>query len=107
MLYHESAEEREGFLRLKHQLGALGILFPSTPEQVRVFKQMEDKKQEAGRLYPDPMAIIEGDYRAGRFKEIAKAINPNDFKTDFVKAAARNGKVVPEEVLRKMRRDRE
>jgi len=107
MLNHESAEEREGFLRLKHQLGALGILFPTTPEQVRVFKEMYVNKREAGCLYPDPMAIIEGDYRSGRFKEIPKAINLNDLKTDFVKAAARNGKVIPEEVLRKMRRDRE
>ena len=100
-----SAPEQKFMRQLKRHLGELGILFPVTTNQVAAFeKKIEDEKNELF-LFPDAELILSQGYKLPKKKQITPENEPKTTE-DFYKAAARNGKEIPESVLRKMREDR-
>jgi hypothetical protein len=100
-----SATEQKFLRQLKRYLGEEGILFPATTNQVSAFEQLIENENEEHFLFPDPDLILKGEYRLPKKREPVVSYEPKATE-DFYKAAARNGKEIPESVLRKMREDR-
>jgi len=100
-----NADDQQFFEHIKNCLGALGELFPSTPSQVAVFENLIDQEENIDFIYPDAMQILKSGYLQPT-KIIPKTLDEPKATEDFYKAAARNGKEIPESVLRKMREDR-
>jgi hypothetical protein len=99
-----SVPEQKFMRQLKRHLGEMGILFPVTTHQVAAFeKKIEDEKYELF-LFPDPDVIISQGYKLPKKRQFTPENEPKE-TDDFMKAAARNGKEIPESVLRKMRED--
>ena len=91
--------------KLEFFLRSTGRLFPITPAQVEAFEKRNPTKPTT-TFNADPMAILERGYRNYSLPTIT--VSP-DTKTDIegFRLAARNGKEISPEILRKMREDRE
>jgi hypothetical protein len=100
-----SATEQKFLRQLKRHLGEVGILFPVTTNQVAAFEQKIEKEKTELFLFPDLELILSQGYKLPKKMQITPENEPKDTE-DFWKAAARNGKEIPESVLRKMREDR-
>jgi hypothetical protein len=83
---------------------ANGYLFPITPEQVRAFEGLLERKPELiDDDLPDPMEIL----RQG--KQFRVTIITNQTQTiydEYLQRAARNGKEISDEIRKKMDNDR-
>lgn len=107
MLNNLNSDEESIRLLIKYYLGASGVLFPMTVEQVKAFKLYKLPVLKDAHIYPDSGAILDGDYKKFSFKFEPKVKAMLEMEEGFRQAAARNGKAIPEEVLRKMKKDRE
>lgn len=102
---HLSADEQQIFKRLKSCLGAQGILFPETVKQVEAFEEVLAHQKQTLLLIPDPDSILDGDY-LNTLMAFPRHHILEDAAEDFIRAAARNGNEIPEEVRRRMEEDR-
>jgi len=107
MLNQLNANEEAVRLFIKYYLGASGVLFPTTVNQVRAFKLYKLATAKHEGIYPDSRAIVDGDYKHFSMQLEPKVKAMPEMEEGFRQAAARNGKAIPEEILRKMRKDRE
>jgi hypothetical protein len=106
MLNQLNTNEEAIRLFIKYYLGASGVLFPTTVNQVRAFKLHKLPKLKRESHYPDSEAILDGDYKHFSINPEPKIKAMPEMEAGFRQAAARNGKAIPEEILRKMRKDR-
>lgn len=93
-------------LELKKSLNSFGFLFPTTDSEVEAFeKEFDINSIELPKSLQDPMEIL----KRGRIKTVVKKeatiINMNTATN--MKMAARKGESIPQEVLDKMKHDRE
>jgi hypothetical protein len=102
---HLSADEQQIFKRLKSCLGAQGILFPETVKQVEAFEELMTHEKLTLHLIPDPDLILDGDYK-NTLMAYPRHEAHEDAAEASIRAAARNGKEIPEEVRRRMEEDR-
>jgi hypothetical protein len=72
---------------------------------VPLFEKLIDQEENIDFIYPDAMQILKSGYLQPT-KIIQKTLHEPKATEDFYKAAARNGKEIPETVLRKMHEDR-
>lgn len=107
MLNHLNSDEESIRLFIKYYLGASGVLFPLTVKQVKAFKLYKLPILKDANIYPDSGAILDGDYKKFSFNLEPKVTAMPEMEDGFRQAAARNGKAIPEAILRKMRKDRE
>jgi hypothetical protein len=90
--------------KLEFFLRSTGKLFPITPAQVEAFEK-RNPTYPAKTSKADPMAILERGYRD---YTIPITVSPDTLKeNDGFRMAARNGKEISSDILRKMREDRE
>jgi hypothetical protein len=99
-----SIHEQKFFRQLKLHLGAFGILFPTTTNQVTVFEQRVEKEQNEFFLFPDPDLILSKGYIVPKQRQINYKNEPKT-TIDFIKAEACNIKEIPEAVMRKLHDD--
>lgn len=91
-------------MKLEFFLRSTGKLFPITPAQVEAFEK-RNPTYPATTLKADPMAILERGYRD---YTIPITVSPDTQKdNDGFRMAARNGKEISPDILRKMHEDRE
>jgi hypothetical protein len=84
-------------------LRSTGRLFPLTDEQVKLFEKHE-KPAEVRFLCSSAEAILERGFI--KLQQPISKTTPPAMQDDFMRAAARNGGVIPQEVRRKMDEDR-
>lgn len=102
----KSTAEEEAMKRLRAYLGASGLLFPVTANQLAAFKNYVTHEMEEKDTYPDLNDILNSDYRKPKPEHVIR-IKTADEARNVVRYAARNGSELTEEVLRIMRADRE
>jgi hypothetical protein len=98
----------ENLQRIADYLGSSGIIFPTTIRQVEAFEKLIAKEKKADFAFPTAEQIFESDYHT--LKKEGKIIQLTALSSateDFAKAAARNGKEIPKEILKRMRKDRD
>lgn len=90
-------------MKMEFFLRSTGRLFPVTPAQVEAFEKRK-------RTYPthtvqaDPMAILERGYINYSLPKVSPDTIPEN---DWLRMAARNGREIPADILRKMKEDRD
>ena len=90
--------------KLEFFLRSTGRLFPITPAQVEAFEK-RNPTYPTTTAQADPMAILERGYR--NYK-LPTTVSPDTLtENNGFRMAARNGKEISAETLRKMREDRE
>jgi len=90
--------------KLEFFLRSTGRLFPITPAQVEAFEKRNPTFPTTS-LLADPMAILERGYRN---YTLPTTVSPDTLtENEGFRMAARNGKEISPETLRKMREDRE
>lgn len=90
--------------KLEFFLRSTGRLFPITPAQVEAFEK-RNPTYPTTTTHADPLAILERGYRN---YTLTAAVSPDTLKeNDGFRMAARNGKELSPEILRKMHEDRE
>lgn len=91
-------------MKLEFFLRSTGKLFPITPAQVEAFEKRNPTYPTA-TTHADPLAILERGYRN---YTLPATVSPDTLiENDGFRMAARNGKDISPETLRKMREDRE
>lgn len=90
--------------KLEFFLRSTGRLFPITPAQVEAFEK-RNPTYPTTTTQADPMAILERGYRN---YTLPTTVSPDTLTdNEGFRMAARNGKDISPEILRKMREDRE
>lgn len=89
-------------MKMEFFLRSTGRLFPITPAQVEAFEKRNP-------TYPttfnaDPMAILERGYINYSLPKVSPDTLPDN---EWLRKAARNGREIPTDILRKMKEDRE
>jgi len=100
-------ETRKNCAQIADYLASAGILFPTTVRQVEAFEKLISKEKKKDYLFPTAEQILKSDYHTLKreWKIIQHTVSP-EVEDDFAKAAARNGKEIPKEILARMRKDR-
>lgn len=94
--------------QITNYLGSAGILFPTTMSQAKAFERLINQEKKEEFAYPAADTILQSAYHT--LKEEGKIIQlttTTPATEDFAKAAARNGKDIPKEILERMRKDRD
>ena len=90
--------------KLEFFLRSTGRLFPITPAQVEAFEK-RNPTYPTSTTHADPMAILARGYRN---YTLPITVSPDtQTENEGFRMAARNGKEISPETLRKMREDRE
>jgi hypothetical protein len=90
--------------KLEFFLRSTGRLFPITPAQVEAFEK-RNPTYPKNPSHTDPMAILKRGYINYKLPSIVSPDTNSD--TEGFRMAARNGKEISPEILRKMHEDRE
>jgi hypothetical protein len=91
-------------MKLEFFLRSTGRLFPITPAQVEAFEK-RNPTYPTTSVKADPLAILARGYRN---YTLPTNVSPDTLAdNDGFRMAARNGKEISPEILRKMREDRE
>lgn len=101
-------ETKENYKQIADYLGSAGIIFPTTVRQVEAFEKLIAREKREEYVFPTAEQILQSDYHT--IKKEAKIIQltaTSSVADDFAKAAARNGKEIPKEILARMRKDRD
>jgi hypothetical protein len=101
-----SPEDLTFYSKLKAVLRANGDLFPLTPHQIEAF---ENKHSKEGKISLSSLPDLNEILKNG--KQYNLSIEENSFETQLYGEnnftyAARNGKVITDEIRRKMKQDR-
>jgi hypothetical protein len=100
-------ETKENLKKIADYLGSAGIIFPTTIRQVEAFEKLIAKEKRVDFAFPTAEQILKSDYHTVKKEDL---ICPPSITSaadeDFARAAARNGKEIPKEILERMRNDR-
>lgn len=99
-------ESEQVYKQIAYYLGAAGIIFPTTPSQAEAFERGMSKEKAEGFVFPTPEQILASDYHTLKPGVVVKMPGASAATEDFVRAAARNGREIPKEIIEKMRKDR-
>jgi len=99
-------ESEQVYKQIAYYLGAAGIIFPTTAKQVEAFERGMAKEKAEVFIFPSPEQILVGEYHTLKRGDVVKMPEASSAAEDFVRAAARNGKEIPKEIMEKMRKDR-
>lgn len=98
----------ENLQQIADYLGSAGIIFPITVRQVEAFEKLITKEKRVDFAYPTAEQILESDYHTVRKEDLIVPLSVASVADeDFARAAARNGKEIPKEILERMRKDRD
>ena len=89
--------------KLEFFLRSTGRLFSITPAQVEAFEKL-NPTYPTTTFQTDPMAILERGYINYTLPKVSPDTLPEN---DWLRMAARNGREIPADILRKMNEDRE
>ena len=89
--------------KLEFFLRSTGRLFPITPAQVEAFEK-RNPTYPTSTFNADPMAILQKGYINYTLPKVTTYTFPDN---EWFRMAARNGREIPADILRKMKEDRE
>ncbi len=101
-------DTKENLKQIADYLGSAGIIFPTTIRQVEAFEKLIAKEKKMDVAFPTVEQILESDYHTLKKEgKVIQLTGSSSASEDFAKAAARNGKDIPKEILERMRKDRD